>query len=153
VDKKITHFMTIKEAYRNIAQLEDCTLHYRKWTHNMHLITGLYIYLSYGRRALPEMKERIWRFNEVVGKGNDGTGYHDTLTVFWLWAVRQFCEENNIQKFDESAIGAMLNSAPMQDRKLAENYYEDIDLIVSRRRFMQPPLREMAGVDYFLDGY
>jgi hypothetical protein len=145
--------MTIKEAYRNIAQLEDCALNHRKWTHNMHLITGLYIYLSYRKRALPEMKERIWRYNDVLGKGNDGTGYHETLTIFWLWAVRQFCLENDIHQFDESAINALLNTANLQDRKLAENYYEDIDLILSRRRFMQPPLKEMVNVDYFLDNY
>jgi hypothetical protein len=145
--------MTIKEAYRNIAQLEDCTLHYRKWTHNMHLITGLYIYLSYKKRALPEMKERIWRFNEVLGKGNAETGYHETLTVFWLWAVRQFCLEKNINQFDQATIDALLVHAPMQDRKMAEIYYEDIDLFISRRRFMRPPLKEMADVDYFLEGY
>jgi hypothetical protein len=142
--------MTIKDAYRQIAQLEDCTLHYKKWTHNMHLVTGLYIYLTYGSRALPEMKERIWRFNEVIGKGNDGTGYHDTLTVFWLWAVRQFCSANYITHFDQTAIDALLADSSMQNRKLAENYYEDVDLIFSRRRFMLPSLQDMEDVEYFL---
>ncbi len=145
--------MTIKEAYRNIAQLEDCTLPYKKWTHNMHLITGLYIYLSYGKRALPEMKERIWRYNDVLGKGNNETGYHETLTVFWLWAVRQFCLEKNITQFEQSAIDALLAYAPLQDRKIVEEYYEEIDLYISRRRFMQPSLKEMADVKYFLEDY
>lgn len=145
--------MTIREAYRNIAQLEDCTLPIRKWTHNMHLITGLYIYLSYNKRALSEMKERIWRYNDVVGKGNNETGYHETLTVFWLWAVRQFCLDNGIHQFDQATIDALLEYLPLQDRKMAENYYEEIDLYISRRRFMQPPLQEMTGVNYFLDNY
>jgi hypothetical protein len=145
--------MTIKDAYRHIAQLEDCTLHYKKWTHNMHLITGLYIYLTYGSRALPEMKERIWRFNEVIGKGNDGTGYHDTLTVFWLWAVRQFCKKQDITHFDQAAIDALLADPSMQNRKMAEEYYEDVDLIFSRRRFMLPSLQDMEDVEYFLEGY
>jgi hypothetical protein len=145
--------MTIKEAYRNIARLEDCTLERTSWTHNMHLITGLYIYLSYQSKALAAMKERIWRYNDVQGKGNDGTGYHETLTVFWLWTVRQFCLENNVQQFDQATIDALLAYPPLQDRKLAELYYEDIDLIVSRRRFMYPPLKEMENVDYFLDNY
>jgi hypothetical protein len=144
--------MTIKDAYRQIAQLEDCTLHYKKWTHNMHLVTGLYIYLTYGSRALPEMKERIWRFNEVIGKGNDGTGYHDTLTVFWLWAVRQFCSANYITYFDQTAIDALLADPSMQNRRLAEEYYEDVDLIFSRRRFMLPSLQDMEDVAYFLGG-
>jgi hypothetical protein len=145
--------MTIKEAYRNIARLEDCTLDRTAWTHNMHLITGLYIYLSYQEKALAAMKERIWRFNEVQGKGNDGTGYHETLTVFWLWAVRQFCLENKVRQFDQATIDALLLYPPLQDRKLAEQYYEDVDLIFSRRRFMYPPLKEMENVGYFLDNY
>jgi hypothetical protein len=142
--------MTIKEAYRNIAQLEDCTLARTKWTHNMHLITGLYIYLSYQKKALAAMKERIWRFNDVQGKGNNETGYHDTLTVFWLWAVRQFCLKNGINQFDEKAIEAVLLDADLQNKKLIENYYEEIDLYVSRRRFMYPTLQDMADVEYFL---
>jgi hypothetical protein len=145
--------MTIKEAYRNIARLEDCTLERTNWTHNMHLVTGLYIYLSYQKKALAAMKERIWRFNDVQGKGNDGTGYHETLTVFWLWAVRQFCLENKVQQFDQATIDALLLYPRLQDRKLAELYYEDVDLIFSRRRFMYPPLKEMENVDYFLDNY
>jgi hypothetical protein len=144
--------MTIKDAYRHIAQLEDCTLPYKKWTHNMHLVTGLYIYLTYGSRALPAMKERIWRFNEVIGKGNDGTGYHDTLTVFWLWAVRQFCKKQDITHFDQVAIDALLADPTMQNRKMAEEYYEEIDLIFSRRRFMLPSLQDMEDVEYFLEG-
>ena len=142
--------MTIKEAYRNIAQLEDCTLHYKKWTHNMHLITGLYIYLSFGRQSLPAMKERIWRFNEVIGKGNDGTGYHDTLTVFWLWAVRQFCLTQHFTRFDQAAIDALLTDTDLQSRKLVEDYYEDIDLIFSRKRFILPSLKDMEDVEYFV---
>ena len=145
--------MTIKEAYRNIAQLEECTLHYKKWTHTMHLITGLYLYLSFSKQALPEMKERIWRFNEVLGKGNDGTGYHDTLTVFWLWAVRQFCLAHHITRFDQAAIDALLADAALQNRKLVEEYYEDIDLIFSRRRFILPSLQDMEDVEYFLEEY
>lgn len=142
--------MTLREAYRRIAQLEDCTLPMRNWTHNMHLITGLYIYLSYNRNALAEMKERIWRYNDAVGKGNNETGYHETLTVFWLWAVRQFCLENSIQQFDETAMNTLLNDAVLQNRKLVENYYAEIDLYISRRRFMQPSLKEMVDVEYFL---
>ena len=143
--------MTIKEAYRNIAQLEDCTLHFQKWTHNMHLTTGLYIYLSYGRRALPEMKERIWRYNEVVGKGNDNTGYHETLTVFWLWAVRQFCIDNNITEFNQLAINLLVENVTLQNRKLVEDYYDEIDLYLSRKHFMRPTLKDMSDINYFLN--
>ena len=143
--------MTIKDAYRRIAQLEDCTLSRDKWTHNLHLITGLYIYLSFNKQALTEMKERIWRYNEVMGKGNDNTGYHKTLTVFWLWAVRQFCLKNNITAFSQAAIDALLNDTDLQNRQLVENYYDEIDLYVSRKHFMLPSVQDMENVAFFLE--
>jgi hypothetical protein len=142
--------MTIKEAYRHIAQLEDCTLPRNKWTHELHLATGMYLILAFGTRALPEMKERIWRYNDVMGKGNTNTGYHETLTVFWLWAVRQFIMNNNITQFDEPAIHALLNDETLKQRKLIEEYYEEIDLYISRKHFMLPSLKDMAEVKYFL---
>jgi hypothetical protein len=142
--------MTLREAYRYIGQLEDCTLPRTKWTHDMHLVTAMYVVLSYGKQALPEMKKRIWQYNDVMGKGNDGTGYHDTLTVFWLWAVRQFLLENNIVSFSEHAIEKLLAETALKNRKIAEDYYEEVDLFLTRRRFTYSTLKEMDGVEYFL---
>lgn len=141
--------MTIKEAYHHIAQLEECTLARTKWTHDVHLVTGMYIVLSYQKQALTEMKTRIWRYNEVVGKGNDNTGYHETLTVFWLWAVRQFCIDNNITEFNQLSINSLLNDVTLQNRKLAEDYYDEIDLYLSRKYFMWPTLNDMTDINYF----
>ncbi len=143
--------MTIKEAYRHIAQLEECTLPRTKWTHDAHLVTGIYIVLSYEKQALAEMKTRIWRYNEVVGKGNDNTGYHETLTVFWLWAVRKFCIDNNITAFNQLAINSLLNDVTLQNRKLAEDYYDEIDLYLSRKHFMRPTLKDMIDINYFFN--
>ncbi len=143
--------MTIKEAYRHIAQLEECTLLRTKWTHEVHLITGMYIILSYEKQALPEMKTRIWRYNDVMGKGNDNTGYHETLTVFWLWAVRQFCIDNNIVAFNQLAINLLLEDTTLQNRKLVEDYYDEIDLYLSRKHFMRPMLKDMTDINYFLN--
>ena len=143
--------MTIKEAYRHIAQLEECTLPRAKWTHDVHLITGMYIVFSYEKRALAEMKTRIWRYNEVVGKGNENTGYHETLTVFWLWAVRQFCIDNNIIEFNQLTINLLLNDVTLQNRKLAEDYYDEIDLYLSRKHFMRPTLKDMKDMNYFFN--
>lgn len=141
--------MTIKEAYRHIAQLEECTLPRTKWTHDLHLVMGMYMVLSYKKKALQETKTRIWRYNEVVGKGNENTGYHETLTVFWLWAVRKFCFDNNITVFNELAINALLNDVTLQNRKLAEEYYDEIDLYLSRKHFMRPTLKDMADINFF----
>ena len=143
--------MTIKEAYRHIAQLEECTLPRTKWTHDVHLVTGMYIVLSYKKQALTEMKTRIWRYNEVVGKGNDNTGYHETLTIFWLGAVRKFCIDNNITEFNQLSINSLLNDVTLQNRKLAENYYDEIDLYLSRKHFMRPTLKDMIDINYFLN--
>lgn len=66
-----------------------CTLPKPRWTHEAHLLTCA----SLVRRqrpvgALRVLRQAIPRYNEATGVANTPTGgYHDTLTVFYVWAV------------------------------------------------------------------
>lgn len=147
------YLISTKEAYNYVARFEDCTLPREKWTHEMHLIVGMYIVLTYKEKALSAMKERIWRYNEVMGKGNNGTGYHETLTVFWLWVVKRFCDEKGITTFDEKSIDELIYDETLAQRKLVEDYYHPAILMSphARRAFDYPDLKDMEGVAYFLN--
>jgi hypothetical protein len=146
------YLISTKEALKYVHQLEDATLPLDKWSHGMHLLVGLYIVLNYKEEALPAMRERIWRYNEIKGKGNDNKGYHETLTVFWLWAVRQFALENNITTFDEVSVDLLIFDETLGKRKLIEEYYHIAVLMspYARRHFEYPEFKDMEGVDYFL---
>jgi hypothetical protein len=147
------YLITTQEAYRYVAQFEDCTLPKEKWTHEMHLIVGMYIVLTYKERAVSEMKERIWRYNEAVGKGNDNTGYHHTLTVFWLWRVKKFCDEKGITQFNEEAVDELIFDETLAKRKMVEDYYHIAVLMspFARRQYVPADLKDMEGVEYFLN--
>jgi hypothetical protein len=56
--------------------------------------------------ALDEMRPRIRRFNESVGGVNDDqNGYHETLTVFWLWALKEmFADEDGKLYWNQDAL-------------------------------------------------
>jgi hypothetical protein len=146
------YLVTTAEALEYVRQFEDCTLPREKWTHEMHLIVGMYIVLTYRQNAVAEMKKRIWRYNEAKGKGNDNTGYHETLTVFWLWVVRRFCQEKGFTTFDEVGIDELIFDETLAKRKLVEEYYHIAVLMspYARKHFCPPEFKDMEGVEYFL---
>ncbi len=149
----MAYAISIEQAERLVQKFESGMLLKSEWTHEAHLIVGLKILLTYKEQAFPEMKKRIIRFNESIGTINsESSGYHETLTVFWLWAIKQFCEEKGITEFDVDAIDELLFYEPLAQRKLVEDYYSEAILLLpeARRKFIRPDEKPMRGVDYFL---
>ena len=144
------YLMTTAEALKIVTAHEQTTLPKEEWTHEAHLIVGMYVVLNYGENAYREMKRRVWQYNEVRGKGNNGTGFHTTLTVFWLWAIRQFCLEKNITEFHDAALDELLFDENLANRKLVEEYYDEVLIYISRNEYILSDLKPMPGVDYFL---
>lgn len=68
------------------------TLPAKEWTHEAHLITGLWHVAELGyEKALIEIRSNIPTYNESVGGMNtDSSGYHDTITFFWVWLLNEF---------------------------------------------------------------
>ncbi len=144
--------MTAQEALDKVMQLKNATLPKEEWTHEMHLIVAMYVLLSYKHASWPVMKRWIWRYNESVGKGNDGTGYHATLTVFWLWRVRAFMQQHHIEAFTDEALDLLIFDEELTRRKMVEDYYDWFVLTspAARRTFKFPNFDEMPGVEDFL---
>jgi hypothetical protein len=149
----MAYAISIEQAEDLVHKFESGTLPKAEWTHEAHLIVGLKMVLTYKENAFPEMKKRIIRFNESVGTINsESSGYHETLTVFWLWAIKQFCEAKSISVFDVDAVDELLFYEPLAQRKLVEDYYSEAILLLpeARRRFIRPDEQPMQGVNYFL---
>ena len=147
------YVLSIEQAENLVRRFENGTLPKSEWTHEAHLIVGLKMLLTYKEDAFPEMKKRIIHFNESIGTINsESSGYHETLTVFWLWAIKQFCDEKSIKQFDVDAIDELLFYEPLAQRKLVEDYYSEAILLLpeARRKFIRPDEKPMRCVDYFL---
>ncbi len=145
----MAYAISTSEALKIIETHNAGTLPRDEWTHEAHLMVGLYVVLNYDKHAVLEMKKRVWNYNEAKGKGNNGTGYHHTLTVFWIWVIRNFILENNIIIFDEDALDKLLFDEELARRNLVEDYYDEVMLLLSRREYFLPDLKPMPNVDYF----
>ncbi len=69
-----------------VREFEACTLPKPRWTHQAHLLVGLW-YLSRHppAEALNIVRERIRAYNVAVGTANtDRSGYHETITRLYL---------------------------------------------------------------------
>jgi hypothetical protein len=100
------------EAIRRLGDgLLACSLERADWTHEAHL--GATLYLVVERPGIDldaELPGIIRRFNESVGGRNTDTeGYHHTITLTYLAAIRAHAAETKGQELCTRA-NALLNS-------------------------------------------
>jgi hypothetical protein len=81
--------MEVVDGFRNR------TLPAPRWTHQAHLTVGLWHVLNRpADTVLDEIRRGIIAYNEAVGTPNSDTrGYHETVTAFYVWAIRRYLRE------------------------------------------------------------
>ena len=74
------------------ARFETCTLRKDEWTHQAHLVVGLWHVDRFGAEdALVRLRDGIRRLNESFGGANTATsGYHETITAAYVTLLSQF---------------------------------------------------------------
>ena len=128
------------------AGLLDCTLPRAEWTHEAHLAACLCLLAEYpdfvAERDLPGT---IRAYNVAAGGVNDDSqGYHETITLFAIAAVRAHLGEGA-----GGALVEMVNrllASPRGRRDYALRFYSP-DLLFSvpaRRHWAEPDLRPLA---------
>jgi hypothetical protein len=102
---------------------EEGTLDKREWTHGAHVAAAAYyLFGSNAVEVLPRMRVRIRSFNEAVGGQNTATsGYHETLTHFWLLMVEAHLREAKPESHLEAARTAVGRFG--EERALHALYY------------------------------
>ena len=83
--------MEIVDGFRNR------TLPAPRWTHQAHLTVGLWHILNRPSDAvLDQIRRGIIAYNAAVGTPNSDTrGYHETITAFYVWAIRKYLRDAN----------------------------------------------------------
>jgi hypothetical protein len=94
IELRTKHYRTAAEIECLVRNFEACLLPRSSWTHAAHLTVGLWYLL---RHPWPEAARRvrtgIKRYNEASGiRTTRESGYHETLTLFWLRMVRSYLE-------------------------------------------------------------
>jgi hypothetical protein len=98
-----------------IQEFESLTLPLKNWTHIEHLAVGLwYTYKNISENVSDIVKNNIIKYNDAVGIPNtNSTGYHETLTRFWLLFISEFLKINkniSIIKLFKSLIYADIST-------------------------------------------
>ena len=93
------------------------------------------------------MRDGIYWLNDSHGTPNtDSSGYHETITIFWLKTVEKFLEENR----EEKSLAALANKliASYDNSRLPLEVYSR-ELLFSpeaRHNYLEPDLKKSAGI-------
>ena len=123
-----------------IDEFEGRRLPKARWTHEGHLVAGLWFVWHFGAaQALQKLRVRIRDHNTSVGTPNtDSSGYHETITRLYVEGIDHFCSANRDRPLEEVLVELL--SSPMARREWPLSLYTSERLFSARaRREWVPP--------------
>jgi hypothetical protein len=123
-----------------VREFEACTLPKPRWTHQAHLLVGLW-YLSRHPRAdaLSIVRQRIRAYNVAVGTPNtDNSGYHETLTRLYLDGIAEHLARHATESL--ASVLTLLLNTPMAHSDWPLKFYSRKRLfsVQARREWIEP---------------
>lgn len=124
-----------------IQGFENASLPATEWTHEKHLIMALwYVHNLPLDEAIISIRSGIIYYNLAQGnKNNAQSGYHETLTLFWIAVIKHYISTHPNELTDQ--LSGFLAS-PLADKTLPFQYYSS-DVLFStkaRARWVPPNL-------------
>jgi hypothetical protein len=143
----------MREIYASEAQIirigegfSTRTLPRAEWTHAAHFAAGLWL-MRYrpDLDASRDMGPMIRAYNESVGRVNDDTGgYHETITLASLRALRGVLDANSADTPIYQIVNALMTSNMGNPNWLLEYWSRDLLMSVeARRRWREPDLKSL----------
>ena len=138
-------YKTDEEVNLLIKRFEERALPKTEWTHAAHLTVGLYYCFHHPFGVAKNlMSDGIYWLNDAHGTPNTETsGYHETLTVFWLRTVAEFLEN----RWREEGLARLANDlvASCNDTKLPLKFYsrERLFSVEARLNYVEPNLEAL----------
>ncbi len=129
-----------------LSAFESGTLPKERWTHAAHLLVGAcYVHRLGQVLAIDHMRQCVRRYNEAVGGKNTATsGYHETITVFWIKVLDTLLLQARPIGREKFAALAVERYAGQRD--LFRRFY-DFDVVAStaaRAVWMPPTVEEIV---------
>ena len=132
----------ISEAEKLVEDFLKGKLKKGEFTHEAHLLTGLYMLAKHGDEALDILRKKLSEYLASIGVENtDTSGYHETLTRFWLWAIKkEFADKNGNVHWNQTAVDDLISSEKLTERNLWLKYYskEKMMSVQARRGYVKP---------------
>lgn len=137
------------------AQFENHTLPKEQWTHQAHIAVAFAHIEKYKNEelALQSLRQGIKGYNAAVGTANtDASGYHETLTVFWLRVISEYAT----QKKDDDMVGkfeAFLQTFLSSPQFPARFYSKDLLFsTTARHAWAAPDLLPLSALEELVSG-
>lgn len=126
----------VKSADAIADAMTSCRLPKSDWTHEAHVQAGLSLVLRHGAtKALQILREAIPRYNDSTNTPNtDSGGYHDTLTVYYVWAIDELLRQG--------VAPENIVSHELVSRTAALHFWtrDELFSVEARRHWMEPTL-------------
>ena len=94
------------------------------------------------------MEKHIILFNNSVGTINsDDSGYHKTITFFWINAIAQYAQRFGAIGFSDKSM-QLIYKSPLLDKTLPLNFYtrEYLFSKKARREIVQPDIKPISKI-------
>jgi hypothetical protein len=139
-------FRAAGEIFSLVRRFDDCTLPRAEWTHAAHLTVALWYLLEFDwPEATARVRRGIRRYNAAHGVRTTPTGgYHETLTLFWMRAVRAYLEDG---RNEGRALVSLANElVATADSQLPLRHYTRARLFSpeARAAWVEPDLKPLA---------
>ena len=140
-------FSRFEEIELLVRGFEDGTWPRSEWNHGEHLAMAAWYMVCYPEaEALERIREGILRYNRAVGiVTTRESGYHETMTVFWAWMVKDFLRNATL----DCALADLFNEmiGRLSDRSLPFKYYTRERLLSweARKAWMEPDLQPLPA--------
>ncbi len=125
---------------------EDGTYPVKQWTHAAHLaMAGGYLTRMSADEALPFLRERIAAYNVAQGGVNtDSSGYHESLTVFWIKLVAAHLAGLDAAMLRVDKVRSVVETfAPRRDIFREYWSFDVVKSVEARRSWIPPDLRPL----------
>lgn len=136
-------FTTLAEIEQLVATFEQATLPRPEWTHRAHLTVATWYLAKYPvATATPLIRNGILKLNAALGIVSDADhGYHETITLFYIGAIRHHLRDNGHGASVLNAVNSLL--ATRGHKEFPLEYYSR-DRLMSREaraHWVEPDLK------------
>jgi hypothetical protein len=142
---KTVKYGTSEEVVSLVKAFESCSLPRSEWTHQAHLIVALWYLSHYSQlEATNCIRNCIQNYNNAIGiKTTKDSGYHETLTIFWIKIVSQYLiNKSKISSFVD-LVNGLIQDCNSPDLPL--EYYSKNRLMSweARQSWIEPDLKSL----------
>ncbi len=136
------YFKDDAEIEELVRAFETCELNPAEFKHYQHLAVALWYVRSFPyEEASEKMRQGIQRLAAAYGK----TGYHETITIFWLKIVRNFRADGSTDKPLFETANKLADK--YGNKNLIADYYSEARLtsVEARHGWIEPDLKEFES--------